>query len=180
MKSFFCSKDLYKISSAKMLRLFCFITRHGSMDIKTQLHEKNEAFEMWTFRRMLLGLIKFQNETILERMGRERELLTIMKRRKTAYFRHILRKENYQLLHLIIKGRIEGRRGPGRRQLFWIKNIRHCTGMGVQTVIRIAEAGKAFGRVILLLIFHRKGHWKKIVLFDAEYIAIAKSTQFSQ
>lgn len=52
---------------------------------------------------------RFLDEAVLERIGREHELSTIVKRKKTAYFGHV-----------IIKGKIEGSRGPGTRQLSWM------------------------------------------------------------
>lgn len=51
---------------------------------------------------------RVSNETVLEWMDREREHITV-KKGKIAFFRHVLRNEKYHLLHLIIKGKINGR-----------------------------------------------------------------------
>ena len=63
------------------------------------------------------------NEEVLRRVNKSRE------RRKTSYFGHVMRGPKYQLLQLIVKGKIEGRRGIGRKQFSWLRNIRDRTGI---------------------------------------------------
>jgi len=41
-----------------------------------------------------------------------------------AYFGHVMRDEKYQLIQLILQGKIDGIRGQGRRRTSWLKNIR--------------------------------------------------------
>jgi hypothetical protein len=60
----------------------------------------------------------------------------------------VLRGEKYRLLHLIIKGKIEGRRGVGRKQLFWLRNIREWTGIrSVEELFRAARDKDTFSEV---------------------------------
>jgi len=62
-------------------------------------------------------------------MNKERTILETIKKRKTAYLGHVLRQDKYRFLQLIMEGKIEGKRGPGRRQCSWLKNIRDWTGL---------------------------------------------------
>jgi len=90
-----------------------------------------EAFEMWCYRKMLKisWTDKVTNEAVLQRINKERELLTTIKKRKSAYFGHIMRADKYEVLQLIIQGKIEGKRGIGRKKCSWLRNIRDWTGI---------------------------------------------------
>lgn len=78
------------------------------------------------------------NEEILHRISRERKLLKIIKIRKTAYLGHVLRHYKYSLLQVIMQGRVEGRKGIGRKKKSWLRNIREWTDMGVEELFHIA------------------------------------------
>ena len=53
--------------------------------------------------------IRITNEEVLRRIGGERKLLKIIKKKKkTAYLGHIMRNPKYQLLQLIIEERLRG------------------------------------------------------------------------
>ena len=75
-----------------------------------------EGFEMWLWRRV--GKIgwkeKIRNEEVLRRIGEGRCILKEIKRRKAKWIGHILRGECIQ--KLVIEGKIEGKRGRGRRR----------------------------------------------------------------
>ena len=60
----------------------------------------------------------------------ERTLVEAIKKRKVEYFSHIVKDPNYdELLRLILQGKVEGRRGKGRKELSWMRNIRNWSGM---------------------------------------------------
>lgn len=153
MKRLFCNRELTLVTRYRMIRCYIYSGLLYGMEawtLKLATMRKIEAFEMWVFRRMLRvpWTEHATNDSILERVNRDRELLCIVKRRKTAYLGHILRNNKYRLLHLIIQGKIEGKRGPGRRQLSWMKNIRDWTHMNVETLIRTAQKREDFATVI--------------------------------
>lgn len=102
-----------------------------SWTLKVNTMTKLEAFEMWLYRRMLKipWTARKTNEEILRMVQRDRELLTTIKRKKAAYLGHVIRNERYHLIRLIIEGKIEGKRGIGRRRMSWLRNIRQWTGM---------------------------------------------------
>jgi len=55
------------------------------------------------------------NEAVLQRMSNKAKL---------EYFAQVMRNPKYELLHNIIQGKVEGKRGPGRRRTAWLKNLR--------------------------------------------------------
>lgn len=87
---------------------------------------------MWTLRRMFripwTDLVR--NEEVLGKAGlTSRELFDAIKKRKTSYLGHILRGPRYEFQRLILQGKIEGKRGIGRKKLSWLRNIRQWTGI---------------------------------------------------
>ena len=94
--------------------------------MKTSTINKLEAFEMWLYRRILKipWTARETNEEVLRRVNKERELFDIIKKRKTAYLGHIMRNKKYKFLQLMIEGKIEGKRGMGRKKMSWLRNIR--------------------------------------------------------
>ena len=81
---------------------------------------------MWVYRRMLKisWTDRVRNTDVLTRMKKEVEVLYEIKRRKLDYFGHVMRNEKYRLLQLVMEGKIEGKRGQGRRKTSWLKNLR--------------------------------------------------------
>ncbi|KAL4705294.1 hypothetical protein ACJJTC_018980 [Scirpophaga incertulas] len=70
-----------------------------------------------------------RNEEVLRCIGRKRELWDTVRKRKVAYLGHIFRHELYELLQLIMMGKIAARRSVGRRRKSWLRNIREWTGI---------------------------------------------------
>ena len=77
---------------------------------------KLEAFEMWLWRRMLKinWTDKVSNQQVLARIQEERSLINSIQQRKHKWLGHVLRHDG--LLHRILEGRMEGKRGRGRRR----------------------------------------------------------------
>lgn len=91
--------------------------------------KKLNAFEMWLYRRMLRvsWTSRTTNETVLNKMNTRAHLITTIKLRKTCYLGHLMRHGEYEQIQLIIEGKIEGRRGIGRKKKSWLRNIRDWT-----------------------------------------------------
>lgn len=110
--------------------------------LKVKSLNRIEAFEMWTLRRLLRipWTDHLTNQEVLRRAGVERQLLNIVRQKKVSYLGHILRGDRYSIPKLIIQGKIEGRRGPGRKQHSWLRNIRDWCGVqDAETLFRMAE-----------------------------------------
>jgi len=62
---------------------------------------------------------KITNWEVLARMGKSKELMLIVKEKKTRYISHLMRGERYEL-RLII----EGKRSVKRKQHSWLKDMK--------------------------------------------------------
>ncbi|XP_045537894.1 uncharacterized protein LOC123721881 [Papilio machaon] len=105
---------------------------------------------MWCYRRMLRisWIQKVSNVRVLQRVGKNRELLQTIKQRKVAYLGHVLRHEKYHLLQLITMGKIAGKRRVGRRKKSWLRNIREWTNIAsVEDLFRLAQDRKNFAKL---------------------------------
>lgn len=119
--------------------------------LKVSAINKLEAFEMWLYRRVLKipWTARATNEEVLRRANKRRTLFETIKKRKTAYLGHIMRNERYQFLQLLIEGKIEGRRGIGRKKMSWLRNIRQWTGLhDIQSLIHTVRNREAMENVI--------------------------------
>lgn len=115
--------------------------------LKVKSLQRIEAFEMWILRRLLKipWVEHVTNQQVLQRANTDRQLLDIVKQRKTSYLGHILRGPRYNLLKTILMGKIEGKRGPGRKQHSWLRNIRNwCNIADAATIFRRAEEGTLY------------------------------------
>ena len=81
------------------------------------------ALEMWLWRRMarITWEMKRTNESVLQEIGVERELLRTLKNRKKKWLGHIIRGNS--LYQTVIEGKLEGRRGRGRRRATLLGNL---------------------------------------------------------
>ena len=97
---------------------------------------------MWVYRRLLRisWRDRVRNEDVLARLHTDRTLLTAIKTRKLEYFAHVMRNKKYHLLHLIIQGKIEGRRSAGRRRTSWLANLRKWYQFNTHTLFRVAAS----------------------------------------
>ena len=64
---------------------------------------------------------KVSNQQVLDKIQERRNLLSSIQKRKHAWLGHVLRHEG--LLHTILEGRMEGKRGRGRKRQQMIDDI---------------------------------------------------------
>lgn len=130
MSKLFKCHDLSLPTKIRLLRCYVFpVLLYGveSWTLTEASCTKIESFEMWLYRRILRipWTDHITNLRVLERMGKDKELLLLIKTRKLEYLGHIMRNsQRYELLQLILQGKVEGRRRPGRRRISWLKNLR--------------------------------------------------------
>jgi hypothetical protein len=129
MKTMLTNRDLQLHLRLRALRCYIFsILLYGmeAWTLKKQHIRKIEAFEMWCYRRILKiqWVQRITNAEVLRRLNKELEIMNSIKRRKLEYLGHITRGEKYELLRIIMQGRIQGRRSIGRRRISWLKNLR--------------------------------------------------------
>ncbi|XP_060520407.1 uncharacterized protein LOC132698368 [Cylas formicarius] len=143
MKAVLCSRDIDLALRIRILKCYVFsVLMYGaeSWTLTETMCRRLEAFEMWTYRRMLRvsWVDRVRNIDILNQLNKQTEVIHTIKKRKLEYFGHILRNTKYQILQLIMQGKIDGRRGPGRRRTSWLKNLRQWYGVGARTLFRRA------------------------------------------
>ncbi|KAL0838470.1 hypothetical protein ABMA28_016600 [Loxostege sticticalis] len=136
-----------------MLRCYIWpILLYGceSWTIKEDLRKRVEAFEMWAYRRMLSisWIDKVTNDEVLRRVQQKRELLQTIKQRKVGYLGHIIRHDRYELLQLIMMGKVAGKRRVGRRKKSWLRNIRDWTGIAsAAQLFRLARNREEYAKL---------------------------------
>jgi ribosomal 50S subunit-associated protein YjgA (DUF615 family) len=95
---------------------------------------------MYLYRRILCisWIQKVSNIEVLARMRKEKELLVTVKKKKLQYLGHILRGRKYEILRVILEGKISGKRSIGRRQNSWLKDLRRWCGCNTAELFRKA------------------------------------------
>lgn len=145
-KKLFCDPNLSFSTKYRLVKCYVWSVLLYGMEtwtLKVTSVNRLEACEMWILRRMLRisWTARMTNSAVLEMAGVQRSLFTLIKERKIGYLGHILRGEKYGLLRLILEGKIEGKRGIGRKSLSWLRNIREWTGLrSIGDLCRAAEA----------------------------------------
>ena len=144
MRKTLCSHNLTLSLRMKMVRCYVFpelLYGMESWTITDSLLKRLEAFEMWVYRRLLKisWVEKVRNTEVLARMNKQLKVILTIKRRKLEYFGHIMKHhKKYELLHLIMEGKMNSRRGPGRRRTSCLKNLRQWYGKSSVELFRAA------------------------------------------
>ena len=101
--------------------------------------KKLEVLEMWTYMRIMKVSWKEykSNEEVLSMINSKRMLVEMIKRRKLAYFGHLVRRDDIQ--RLLPDGKIYGKRSRGKQQLTWADNITEWIGMTYSECIWVAQ-----------------------------------------
>ena len=122
-----------------LLALLTLLYRAETWTLTKVTSDKLEAFQMWLYRRILRISWKEHktNGEILHKMKTKRSLLNTIRKSKCQYFGHIIRGDRVQ--RLLMKGRINGRRGRGRPRTMWTDNIKEWTKISYNDCIRVAQ-----------------------------------------
>lgn len=145
MRHLLCNRNLKLSTRCRLVRCYIIsILLYGveAWTLTKTLCKRLEAFEMWIYRRMLKisWTDRVKNETVLQRMHKRLELLNTIKKRKLQYLGHIMRNEKYALLQLILQGKIQGKRRPGRRRTHWLQNLAEWFNMSTIELFRAATS----------------------------------------
>ena len=101
--------------------------------------DRINAFEMWCWRRMLRipWTAKRTNLSILKEIGTKR-LLDKINQYTLSYFGHIARRQGDCLEKVVLQGRIEGSRRPGRPRSRWIDRVKNLVGKPIPVLYNAA------------------------------------------
>ena len=104
--------------------------------------------EMCCFRRMMrISWVKrISNECVLEMIGMPRSLMVTIKRRQLKFVGHVVRKGGFQ--KLVLEGKINGKRQPGRRRLNYMEGLASATGCSAVEILRQAGDRDGFRRMV--------------------------------
>lgn len=101
--------------------------------MKVDMTNRLEGLEMWFYRQILIIISWIQRIAHVEVLNRikqeEDEFMNTIKRRKREHLGYILRGHRYFVLQLIFNGKLEGKRGIGRKKYSWLRSFRQWTGL---------------------------------------------------
>ncbi len=105
--------------------------------ISQTMQDRLEAMEMWCLRRMMRipWTKKMRNDTVLQRAGTTRQLMLTIVTRQVRFLGHVLRKK--QLEHLVLTGKVEGRRSRGRQRMTHLRWLSRVTDRTTLNIIRM-------------------------------------------
>ena len=117
MKSILTNKNMSMVTRQRVLQCYVEpILLYGceTWTITRPIQKKIEAMEMWFWRRMLKipWTAKRTNVEVMEEAGLTRSLVNRIRKQQATFDGHILRRKGLE--HLVIIGKMEGRRGRWR------------------------------------------------------------------
>ena len=144
MRKTFSNRDLTLELRTRMLKCYIFSTLYYGMEawiLKKKDIQKLQSFEMWCYRRILniSWVDKVTNLEVLRRIGKNLEVIKTIKTRKMQYFGHVIRGGKYHLLHLILEGKICGKKGRGRPRTNWLQNLKEWFGCSTSELFGAAR-----------------------------------------
>ena len=123
------------------------------------LEKRLRAFEMWTYRRLCRKswTEKKSNKEVLDKMKLKGTILmSIVRRRKAKYYGHVRRHQCIQ--KTIIEGKVDGKRGRGRRTTDWLSGITTSMKRPINEC-GVLAMDRALWREMTSNIVHDMEHW---------------------
>ncbi|GFS24696.1 endonuclease-reverse transcriptase [Elysia marginata] len=136
------SKRVGLLTRLRVMKCFVwspFLYASEIWTLNKNTEKRIEAMKMWIYRRMqrISWKEKVTNKKVLESVGLQRpELLLTIQRRKMKYYGPLRRHDSMQ--KRILEGKIDGRRGRGRRRQTWLGNIQETSQMKMCEVCETA------------------------------------------
>ena len=133
-------KDRKLSMSLKTRVLKCFVWSvllYGSESrtLSSSTTKNIEAAEMWFYRRMLrISYTAHEtNDSVLQRVGQERQLLKIIQARQVSFTGHVIRKG--ELEELCLAGKVPGKKLRGKPILLFLNQLKEITSLGTPRAI---------------------------------------------
>jgi hypothetical protein len=127
-------RDVIVTTKSKIVETVIFpkvIYGSESWMLRKKERKKSEAFELWTWRKMLQTpwTNRRTNASIIDEVKPKRSLEAIITQLKLRCFGHVMR-TNGTLERDIMIGQVDGSRRQGRPRLRWMDSIKENTGFG--------------------------------------------------
>ena len=121
------SRDITLPTKVRLVKDMVFpVVMYGceSWTIKKAEHWRNDAFELWCWRRLLkvLWTARRSNQSILKEISPGCSLERLMLKLKLQYFGYLMWGTD-SLEKTLMLGKIEGRRRRGRQRMRWLDGI---------------------------------------------------------
>ena len=128
------SRDITLSTKVHLVKAMAFpVVMYGckSWTIKQAEHQKNDAFELWCWRRLLrVPWTARSNQSILEEISPECSLEGLMLKLKLQYFGCLMQRTD-SLEKTLMLGKIEGKRKRGRQRMRWLNGITDSMDMSL-------------------------------------------------
>ena len=129
------SRDITLSTKVGLIKAMVFpVVMYGceSWTIKKAEHQRNDAFELWCWRRLLRvpWTARRSNQSILKEIIPGCSLEGLMLKLKLQYFGHLMRRAD-SFEKILMLGKIEGRRGRGRQRIGWLDGITDLMDMSL-------------------------------------------------
>ena len=129
----------------KILKLLCLIwpvVLYGceAWTLRKEESDKLKAAEMWFYRRLLRvsWTDKRTNESVLEELSVQRQLLQEIDRRRLRYIGHANRSTSTNLMSTVMMGKVQGKRKRGRPPTSYIGNVIDASGLTMQELVHLS------------------------------------------
>ena len=127
LDSIFKSRDVTLLTKVRLVKAMVFpVVMYGceSWTVKKAEHQRNDAFEVWCWRRLLRvpWTARRSNQSILKEISLGIFLDRMMLKLKLQYFGHLMRRVN-SLEKTLMPGGIGGRRRRGQQRMRWLNGI---------------------------------------------------------
>ena len=121
-----------------MLHLGYFLYGCETWTLTESIEKKITAFEMWIYKR--ISRTPWTDKVTNQHYPSKDKLVQMIRTRKAKFYGHVRRHNSLQrvILEVILEGKVEGKRGRGRKRTSRTDNIKTHLGLPIDTCAELA------------------------------------------